>query len=276
MKKEVIYHYCSIETFLSILQNCTLRLTDIEKSNDFAERVYMETCIQDELIKLLNKKASNNDIEVFIKDWCQILYESSNLYACCFSEDGDLLSQWRGYADNGFGVSIGFSKNILEERNEEKYGLKFQKVSYNILEHEQFAKKQAQVIEKCLEKKNIYSAIAEVFENNIEINSCMKNPAFVEEKEWRLSIAMNPLLRINEDKEVQDFQMSKIKMYSSKKKIITYLDLNFEKIKQDFVKEIVIGPNCKMSTNDLKQCLSILGYEASKINIIPSKSTYRI
>lgn len=30
------------------------------------------------------------------------------LYAACFSEEKDLLSQWRGYANNGAGVAIGF------------------------------------------------------------------------------------------------------------------------------------------------------------------------
>jgi hypothetical protein len=31
----------------------------------------------------------------------------------CLSEDGDLLSQWRGYAADASGVSIGFSKEYL-------------------------------------------------------------------------------------------------------------------------------------------------------------------
>lgn len=28
----------------------------------------------------------------------------------CFSEDGDLLSQWRGYASDATGIAIGFSR----------------------------------------------------------------------------------------------------------------------------------------------------------------------
>ena len=30
-------------------------------------------------------------------------------FVVCFCEDGDVLSQWRGYADNGKGCSLGFS-----------------------------------------------------------------------------------------------------------------------------------------------------------------------
>ena len=35
----------------------------------------------------------------------------------CFSESEDQLSQWRGYAQNGKGLAIGFDKRILEELN---------------------------------------------------------------------------------------------------------------------------------------------------------------
>jgi hypothetical protein len=36
------------------------------------------------------------------------------VYITCFCEDGDLLSQWRGYADPG-GYAIGFDAAELEE-----------------------------------------------------------------------------------------------------------------------------------------------------------------
>jgi hypothetical protein len=32
----------------------------------------------------------------------------------CLSEDGDVLSQWRGYADNAQGVAIGFASETLQ------------------------------------------------------------------------------------------------------------------------------------------------------------------
>ena len=38
---EAVYHYCSVETFLKIIQRKTLRLSDIGKSNDYEERVYI-------------------------------------------------------------------------------------------------------------------------------------------------------------------------------------------------------------------------------------------
>jgi hypothetical protein len=38
-----------------------------------------------------------------------------DVYALCFCEDGDLLSQWRGYADFGKGVSLGLNLQRLKE-----------------------------------------------------------------------------------------------------------------------------------------------------------------
>jgi hypothetical protein len=38
----------------------------------------------------------------------------------CLSEEGDLLSQWRGYAADATGFSIGFSKDSLMYLNRQK------------------------------------------------------------------------------------------------------------------------------------------------------------
>lgn len=36
------------------------------------------------------------------------------LYTACFSGNGDLLSQWRGYAGDGTGIAIGFKTKYLK------------------------------------------------------------------------------------------------------------------------------------------------------------------
>ena len=47
--------------------------------------------------------------------------EDINIFAVCFCENGDLLSQWRGYAGGKYGYSIGFDSDALmqiADRNE--------------------------------------------------------------------------------------------------------------------------------------------------------------
>lgn len=60
-------------------------------------------------------------------------------FVMCFSgeESGDLLSQWRGYGDNGKGIAIGFNEYALKKvtdsvqtyENQESYIL-YNKVIY--------------------------------------------------------------------------------------------------------------------------------------------------
>ena len=49
------------------------------------------------------------------------------LFGICFSEEGDLLGQWREYADKGTGLSIGFDVKWFENLCE-KVIFKFSKV----------------------------------------------------------------------------------------------------------------------------------------------------
>lgn len=39
-------------------------------------------------------------------------------FCVCFSESKDKLSQWRGYAQDGKGIAIGFDRGVLEELNQ--------------------------------------------------------------------------------------------------------------------------------------------------------------
>ena len=49
---KTIYHYCSLETFNSIITNKTLRLSDITKSNDSKELIYIRPFIKEEFLKV--------------------------------------------------------------------------------------------------------------------------------------------------------------------------------------------------------------------------------
>ena len=89
---KLLYHYCSVETFFQIIKNQTLRLTNIQYMNDSEELHYGMDLLgeAEDKYKLIDKRS---------RDYV-------NIYAMCFSEMGDLLSQWRGYGDNAEGLSI--------------------------------------------------------------------------------------------------------------------------------------------------------------------------
>jgi hypothetical protein len=75
----------------------------LAQSNDSAEGKV--------LADLLKAQATTEGTKVLVN----MLETMDAGYACCLSSDGDLLSQWAMYADDGRGVAIGFKPDSLSE-----------------------------------------------------------------------------------------------------------------------------------------------------------------
>jgi len=106
---QLLYHYCSSPTAFAILQSRTIRLSALSAANDTLEgRV---------LGKVFSEMISCTTLAKGVADVASVIAEgypeSTEGFALCLSEDGDLLSQWRAYARDGTGVSIGFSPEQL-------------------------------------------------------------------------------------------------------------------------------------------------------------------
>lgn len=277
-KQEIYYHYCSIDVLLNILKSDALRLSDIEKSNDYAERKWMMNKIEEEFINITSEENFIQEKEKLIRGFSQLKNEFEildNVYATCFSTEGDLLSQWRAYAQDGRGVAIGFSGELLKKVNSSKYGIKFLPIIYDYEKQKEYGRlKTKKILDLLIKGDFLFHAMSEVYTNDLEKLCCYKNPAFSEEKEWRLCIALSPECRINVKGNFEPFVMSEIKLYSNQKKIVTYLDLNYTKVKSEIIKEIILGPKCEISEKDIHQILFVLGYEAPNIEIKKSKATY--
>ena len=127
MKKE-LFHYCSNKKCFSILESKTIRLSDIQKSNDYKElslffpkifeyleKIYIQKPFRFKYSEKTGEIAFKKLLDQSYRFWNQkfITGEFSN-FVLCFSETPDSLSQWRGYADNGQGCCIGFSHNAIE------------------------------------------------------------------------------------------------------------------------------------------------------------------
>lgn len=75
-----------------------------------------------------------------IREAIRFVEDYSDGLGFCLSENGDLLSQWRGYAEDGQGFSVGFSDEYLTElqdglgQGEPKFNIS--KVRYQDQEHE--------------------------------------------------------------------------------------------------------------------------------------------
>ena len=179
--EDLLYHYCSGDTFNAICSGKKLRFSDLHSMNDYMEchwgyEVWEEAASG--LLESIGKPFLDKIDLIFHSYGFQGL-----LLASCFSKSGDVLSQWRAYADDGAGFAIGFSAKELAE-----LPVSLMEVLYN---------QEEQVKEVTALVNALYQAEqseTEKFGSGF-IQACYvigsdmaayKNPAFSEEQEIRL------------------------------------------------------------------------------------------
>lgn len=261
MKKEtadIVYHYCSLEAFLSIIQNASLWVSDISKSNDYLECAYVRDKIRNRI------ECRLEDNPEYLHAWRtgygmnEELNYSMLTYVICFSEKKDFLSQWRGYADDGKGIAIGFCKKMLETLSKTvHHNLDFVKVIYDEKRQEKYIDRVVEENLKKMETKGIGHVGLELNTNYKSQFAIYKNPSFKEEGEWRLIFNSYP-----DGKEIKvgNMMFKEPKFRVSKGKLISYVELDFSDIKREFIKEIWIGPKSEVELRDIMQVLSKYDY----------------
>lgn len=310
-----LYHYCSLETFIAIISNKCLRLSDLSKSNDYMERKWILNIIEEALDKSFKEEGIkinlreeywyrdgiNNHISYLLDMLSYDVKRSS--YITCFSRNGDLLSQWRAYGDDGRGVAIGFNAKLLYKVYSSKNDVYIEDVLYD--KEEQIEEIQIAVANALIYMKNSFNSdttkvsdefnsyfieefdtFCEVFCDELAILSCyMKNPAFKEEDEVRIFYA--PIMCSDDPVWLQE-QFGKISRFSNyvlkpinflarKDQIIGYSDLSFEKlIQRGIITEIIIGPSSRVNADDIYFLLTKFGYSSNDIEIKESQASYRL
>jgi len=112
----LLYHYCNTQTLLSILEHEKLRFSDINMMNDPREWGYCYELFEraaNALLEMVPDNPALDGLETGFLDRIESYLSPKQLKShpviACFSKRPDVLSQWRGYADNAKGWSIGFS-----------------------------------------------------------------------------------------------------------------------------------------------------------------------
>ncbi|WWR15535.1 DUF2971 domain-containing protein [Lachnospiraceae bacterium JLR.KK008] len=279
-KEEIVYHYCSLEGFLSIIQNASLWMSDISKSNDCLESIYIRNKIKNRIKCELEAAPENLHAWETGYRINGELNDPMITYVACFSEKKDSLSQWRGYADDGKGISIGFCKKKLERMPKiMHHNLSFSKVIYNENQQEKYVDKVVEEVFRNMELKGIGIAGIELNSNHKDEFAIYKNPSFEEEREWRLILNSYPKWK---EIKVGDMSFTEPTFRVSKGRLISYVELSFANVKSDFVKEIWIGPKSEVELRDIKHALKRYGYydeeedfdEKAPILITKSSSSY--
>lgn len=127
---ELIWHYTSLAVFQKVIE--TIGKSEKEDSSKHFIRAYPLDQMNDHRE---GRWLSSYVAEQFREQaWMmQLILEHSKVnpyYATCFSSDGDLLSQWRAYADGSRGVAIGFKPSELLTATRHWQSRKLVKVDY--------------------------------------------------------------------------------------------------------------------------------------------------
>ena len=299
-KDNIVYHYCSTDVFTKIISGKAIRLSDITKSNDSMEILWITKYLRDIFLEEFDKEVSATQyfadgyprklfselVDLYTYEFFRTDERMFSFMVCCFSEVGDLLSQWRGYADDATGFSIGFDADTFN-----KYCSSFDVPYYSfrkVIYSEDKQKKQVRSYAKNLISK--LKQLAKKAEKSIEEESSeafyvcflnlfimsinMKNPFFKEEKEWRLcywnSLGSGTKLAINLIG--SDLTVSDVKYYSRRNDVVPYIDLFFNSIEPSIIKDVVIGPKNRTSKKDIEDYLKNNGIVC---NVRKSAGTYR-
>lgn len=111
-----LFHYTTSAGLRGILTSGELRATNFAYLNDALEPLYGRYVALETLRDL--RDGASTTCEARFLDYAMEAFASSTrdteLYVTCFCEDGDLLSQWRGYGDTSGRYSIQFDTARLQ------------------------------------------------------------------------------------------------------------------------------------------------------------------
>ncbi|MDB8579505.1 DUF2971 domain-containing protein [Turicibacter sanguinis] len=281
-------------------------MSDIKHMNDYMEKEWAFKIVTELLEEVLISEGVTIDLdeafyyaeginshrEYFESEIKSMLDVYKLILIACFSKDGDKLSQWRAYADDGNGLSIGFNKKILDKLvNEGAYRSSFSVKEIVYSEKEQQKILSDIIVSGVKRAKNYYHDIgilndwleffqleSEIFGEYIareilDICCYLKNPSFQEENEVR--VIYNPFLTeedVEDTKlfdmksEWRNFSISALNSMNRNGINVSYCDLGFENYLFDnLINEIIIGPKSKLSENDLRLKLKIQGFNIENI-----------
>jgi len=118
VENQIIYHYTNLDSALAILKSKCIWASCSDYLNDYREITYTTIGFKDflqEKAKGLKDKSQKKHIDKMLSYYFTNPEEKrKQIFITSFSGSPDLLSQWRGYADDGYGLSIGFNINELK------------------------------------------------------------------------------------------------------------------------------------------------------------------
>lgn len=286
----ILYHYCSTDTFLKIISSRSIWLSMLDMSNDRLEGKWIETILEREIASRSVLSSNKELVMDSVRGATRFLFAAG----FCLSEEPDQLSQWRGYADDGFGFAIGFRREYFEAlgswyRDNREVGFGLTKVLYDETQYKNELDKILAGVEAALDdgalahrsllilaeddgskakrekaSRRLISTLAPL----MILCHHIKNPAFKEENEWRLLSMVtqrNPEFKIAIDR-LCDFR-------GPRDRLVPYRSVVFQDLGIAPIGKIVTGPRNISRKEYIDALLARHGFEDFEIE--RSSASYR-
>ncbi|WP_087724475.1 DUF2971 domain-containing protein [Pandoraea sp. PE-S2T-3] len=255
------YRYAHADTFFKMLESQTLWFSDLRRMNDWDEyaagfRMISEIAAEEfpQYKNLLNEISP----ERMPADFMALI--------CSFSLDGDCLSMWRGYGDNGAGAAIGYYYPEIQMQNlGTRYLAKMAPVQGKV----QFI---PVMYKEAAFKEQVYTCFERVTTMPVQLGTLKmelvrlctlyKNDFFVDERELRGFIEVN---------EYAD-------PYTLGVRDSGFGQADYHQVQTcsfgvPAIREVVLGPRCALAEEEVKAKLITCGLPNVKIR--KSRGTYR-
>jgi len=276
--KDIVYHYTSKEALYNIVENGSLRFTNILRLND-----PLEIKFGIDVIKHIT--SDNQELNEFIHESLKFKEPNINpFFVFSTSENNDIHQQWINYGDRGNGVSIGFHRlnlftNIKNKISNNSLCYIYPVIYYNQdftlanCRMENFENNILVFLNKLnsdyfnATDKNDY--LKEVYTLILVLASLIKSEFHKEELEWRYLVLtrkkdhIKTVLKNNEIQQVLEFIFQPILSY---------------KRNDTFFKEIMLGPNqsnTEVSKLEISQYIRSSFIKGDDIKIVKSRGRIR-
>lgn len=265
----ILYHYTDTNGAMSILNKNEFWATNIYFLNDSSELEYGLNIVDLNLEAFINtiSDPTINKTLTHLRDGVQTFFRNSEFFLVSFCEDGDLLSQWRGYAKGTAGVSLGMAVDKIHPVVD-PYG-KINKIIYD-------PKIQNGIVKDSFDDLltfavNALKAVPVNFDlltftrRFMQLTgffvSSFKHPSFSEEREWRLLI----------DNDSTPAPSLPIRFRSRNGVITPYVEcpIGNKNAPNDYLSELIISPtsNQKLMVDSFQYYLTWLQFSNYKIRV---------
>ncbi|MEN1831946.1 DUF2971 domain-containing protein [Pseudomonas lijiangensis] len=265
---KTLYHYCSAATFHAICTGGNIRYSDLNSMNDSEEMVWGYKIWEETATKLM--PATGKDFLDKVDNIIHSTFTRAQGVVACFSKSGDVLSQWRAYADDGRGYAIGFDAEVLCGMASTALEVLYEKskqieevhdfvAAIHFMESMREAKYSTEFIESCI---RLFFYLAS-----------FKNPNFSEEQEVRLLHSL--MLEASGD----SFKMvdnggiafgkhvpgKPVSFFMRDSAPVPYIDQAFYGSDKPAIKEIIIGPKNSVVSIGISIFLETLGHSGVEV-----------